>query len=36
LAVSTALTAVTLADMVADRSPFLPRSVHPSGDPVTP
>jgi len=36
LAVSTALSAVTLADMAADRSPFLPRPVRPSGDPATP
>jgi FeS assembly SUF system regulator len=36
LAVSTALTAVTLADMVADRSPFLPRPVRPSGNPAAP
>ena len=36
LAVSTALSAVTLADMVADRSRFLPRPVRPSGDPATP
>ena len=36
LAVSTALSAVTLADMVADRSPFLARPVRPSGDPATP
>jgi FeS assembly SUF system regulator len=36
LAVSTALSAVTLADMVADRSPFLPRPVRPSGDRAAP
>jgi FeS assembly SUF system regulator len=36
LAVSTALSAVTLADMVADRSRFLPRPLRPSGDPATP
>jgi FeS assembly SUF system regulator len=36
LAVSTALSAVTLADMVADRSRFLPRPARPSGDPATP
>jgi len=36
LAVSTALSAVTLADMVADRSRFLLRPARPSGDPATP
>jgi FeS assembly SUF system regulator len=36
MAVSTALSAVTLAEMVADRSPFLPRTVFLSGDPATP
>ncbi len=36
LAVSTALSAVTLADMVADRFRFLPRPVRPSGDPAAP
>ena len=35
-AVSTALAAVTLADMVADRSPFMPRAVVRSGDPARP
>lgn len=36
MAVGTALSAVTLADMVADRSRFLPRPMRPSGDPATP
>src|SRR5215469_2063934 len=36
LAVSTALSAVTLADMAADRSPFLPLPVRPSGNLATP
>ncbi|HXA72163.1 MAG TPA: Rrf2 family transcriptional regulator, partial [Stellaceae bacterium] len=36
LAVSTALSAVTLADMVADRWPFLAHPMRPSGDPATP
>ena len=36
LAVSTALSAVTLADMVADRLPFLARPVRPSGDRAAP
>jgi FeS assembly SUF system regulator len=36
MAVSTALSAVTLAEMVADRSPFLPRPVRPSGESATP
>ncbi len=35
LAVSTALSAVTLADMVADRARFLPRPALPTRDPVT-
>jgi len=36
LAVSSALSAVTLADMAADRSPFLPRPAPSSGDLATP
>lgn len=36
VAVSTALSAVTLADMAADRSRFLPYPARPSGDPATP
>ncbi|HKF71924.1 MAG TPA: SUF system Fe-S cluster assembly regulator [Stellaceae bacterium] len=36
LAVSTALSAVTLADMVADRLPFLARPARPSGDRAAP
>lgn len=36
MAVGTALSAVTLADMVADRSRFLPRPMRPSGDPAAP